>query len=207
MKLIIVEVILLICTYLCMFFNLDIPGFILVHVAILNVLVITFVALLLCKKFKQACILFVSALAVCIYAYAIGLQVPPEFREFLDFHSSNISESQKTGVFVCEYELTYSDINDVRFEDVFIEYQHAYKTYYSRYLSVDRRYTWFVANLCDFNELTKKGYGEKWTINRHDGRCIVFPLEAKDTLQLDMIDNETDSVIGILYLKRTRSDR
>lgn len=161
------------------------------------------------KRWKQTICLLSSAALLSLFFYFSGIRIPPMFKEVLDHHSSSISESKRADVYVCEYKLCPNSMG-IRIKDAFLEHMHTYVNDYSRKYSINKNGYDFIIILANEEELKKKGYDEKWTIERYGSNRIVIPKEIEDTITLYLREKKTgncfDSIdfIKISAIQETR---
>lgn len=191
----------LLCVMTGMLYNFEYSMlmFILYWIIMISV-VITLIINIKKRRWRQTICLLLSSVLLSLFFYSSGIKIPPMFREVLDHHSSSISESKKADVYVCEYKLHPNSLG-IRIKEAFIEYMHSYINDYSRNYSINKNGYEFIINLANGKELKKKGYNEKWTIERYGSNQIIIPKEIEDTITLYIKDKTLgkcfDSIVFI----------
>lgn len=117
---------------------------------------ITSIILMIKKKIKLVLALLLSVVLMTIFAYVIGLQIPPQFRKFLYKHSLTINESKNDNAFICEYKLLTDSAHNkygIFPNEVFLEYEHQYKSWNSRLFVIDKECKWLTLSIKNIEEL------------------------------------------------------
>ena len=178
-------IVILLGIFIAMKFNVCGMSVFISYWIVMFLLFLTELILLLKKEWRKSLYIFFVVAIMSLCFYALGIQIPPMYREILDHYSESISESKRANAFICEYVYSSSDNNrNIKIKEAFAEYRHWYKNTNSNIFTIDKNNSMFIVKIANYEELKDNGYGDDWTIEKFDNDHIVKPIKLDNVIYI-----------------------